>query len=77
MGGDRFPAHERMDTEIGPETAGKSGHANGDDRTQYDQEKGDRNMKKIAKTTDEKKRQQEFKRETECYESTIIDKVIH
>jgi hypothetical protein len=65
-----------MDTEIGPETAGKSGHANGNERIQHDQEKGDRTMKKTEKPADRKNRQDEFKKETEVYESTLIDKVI-
>ena len=33
-------------------------------------------MKKTAKPADKKNRQDEFKKETEVYESTIIDKVI-
>ena len=33
-------------------------------------------MKKTEKPADRKQRQEEFKRETEVYESTLIDKVI-
>jgi hypothetical protein len=34
-------------------------------------------MKKTEKPADRKNRQQELNKEIECYESTIIDKVIH
>ncbi len=38
--------------------------------------KGDRTMKKTEKPADRKTRQDEFKKETEVYESTLIDKVV-
>ena len=34
-------------------------------------------MKKSEKPADRKNRKEEFKKEIECYESTIIDKVIY
>jgi len=34
-------------------------------------------MKKVEKPADRKKRQEELKKEIECYESTIISKVIY